>query len=202
MDGKRKALYYGAIAIAVLIGVSVVVDPWSLAIGVTVWMVTGIDPTRRAGRSCLRRFTRPGRGCSATTTPPSIDSLERSRSSSTSASAGDTSESRQDRLRRQYVEGQISEAEFERRIASELETEEPDDIDRQNSNGNGREPSVTGRVSKTVPKLLAQVVEVEVLHREQHQQVVDEVCALVGEFVEVVVFRREIVSVGLLADLL
>jgi len=65
---------------------------------------------------------------------PSIDSLERSRGS-TSASAGDTSESRQDRLRRQYVEGQISEAEFERRIASELETEEFDDIDRGTRTG-------------------------------------------------------------------
>jgi len=121
---------------------------------------------------------------------PSIDSLERSRSSSTSASAGDTSESRQDRLRRQYVEGQISEAEFERRIARASWRPRSSTTSIGNSNGNNREPS--GPVGlKTVPKLLAQVVEVEVLHREQHQQVVDEVCALVGEFVEVVVFRRE-----------
>mgnify|MGYP006895881393 CR=1 FL=1 len=38
---------------------------------------------------------------------------------------------RQDRLRQQYVEGQISEAEFERRIGEELETEEVDEIDRE-----------------------------------------------------------------------
>ncbi|CDK40615.1 uncharacterized protein BN903_65 [Halorubrum sp. AJ67] len=58
---------------------------------------------------------------------PSVDSIG-GRTSSTSI---DAAESRQDRIRQQYVEGQISEAEFERRIADELETEELDDIDRE-----------------------------------------------------------------------
>ena len=128
----KKALYYGAIAVAILIGVSVVVSvvsailslAWAIVSGIVslavfvgvvyvlyktgAWLFGGDDGSR--SRS---------------------DSLGGSRSSSASASSGDTPESRQDRLRRQYVEGQISEAEFERRIASELETGEPDDIDRE-----------------------------------------------------------------------
>ncbi|ACM55971.1 SHOCT domain-containing protein [Halorubrum lacusprofundi] len=128
MDGKRT-LYYAAIAIAVLIALSVVGTIISLAIGVTVWMVTwAIRLAVLAGLVYVAY--KAGSWLLGDDNAPSIDSLERSRGS-TSASAGDTSESRQDRLRRQYVEGQISEAEFERRIASELETEEFDDIDRE-----------------------------------------------------------------------
>ena len=60
------------------------------------------------------------------------DSIGGSRSApSASTSAGSDSQSRQDRLRQQYVEGQISEAEFEERIARELESEDFDDIDRE-----------------------------------------------------------------------
>jgi len=127
MDGKRT-LYYAAIAIAVLIALCRRDDHLARNRRHRLDGHVG-DPTRRAGWSCLRRVQ--GRlVVLGDDNAPSIDSLERSRGS-TSASAGDTSESRQDRLRRQYVEGQISEAEFERRIASELETEEFDDIDRE-----------------------------------------------------------------------
>ncbi|WP_144924713.1 hypothetical protein [Halorubrum salsamenti] len=127
----KKALYYGAIALAVLLAVSVVVSvvsailslAWAIVSGIVslavfvgvvyvlykagTWLFGGDDASRSAG-----------------------DSLGRSRSSSAS-SADTATESRQDRLRRQYVEGQIGEAEFERRIASELETDERDDIDRE-----------------------------------------------------------------------
>mgnify|MGYP007124921143 FL=1 len=52
-------------------------------------------------------------------------------SGSIGSESADDGRSRQDRLRQQYVEGQISEAEFERRIGEELETERVDDIDRE-----------------------------------------------------------------------
>ena len=127
MDGT-KALYYGAIALAVLIGVSVLVSvvsavlslAWAVVSGVvTLAVLAGIAYVAyKAGSWVL------GSG--------DADSIGDSRSSSTSPTAsGDASESRQNRLRRQYVEGQINEAEFERRIESELETEEFDEVDRE-----------------------------------------------------------------------
>ncbi|WP_123619785.1 hypothetical protein [Halorubrum sp. CSM-61] len=132
MDGK-KALSYGAIAVAVFIGVSVVVSVvwwflslmWAILSGiVSLAVFAGIVYALYRAGAWL--FGGDDAGYFAS------DSLGGSRSSSTStASAADASESRRDRLRRQYVEGQISEAEFERRIASELETGERDDIDRE-----------------------------------------------------------------------
>jgi len=128
MDGK-KAIYYAAVALAVLIGVGVLVSvvsavlslAWAVLSGVvTLAVLAGLAYVAyRAGAWLL------GSDDSAVDT----DSLGDSWSSSTSS--GNASESRRDRLRRQYVEGQIDEEEFERRIASELEPEEPDAIDRE-----------------------------------------------------------------------
>ncbi|MGQ3328433.1 hypothetical protein [Halorubrum sp. FL23] len=131
MDGT-KALYYGAVAIAILIGVSVVVSVVSAILSLVWAIVSGIVSLAvLAGVVYLLYKTGAWLfGGDAASDSPG-DSLGRSRSSSTPASAGDGSESRRDRLRRQYVEGQIGEAEFERRIASELETEGLDDIDRE-----------------------------------------------------------------------
>ena len=128
MDGK-KAIYYAAVALAVLIGVGVLVSvvsavlslAWAVLSGVvTLAVLAGLAYVAyRAGAWLL------GSDDSAVDT----DSLGDSWSSSTSSC--NASESRRDRLRRQYVEGQIDEEEFERRIASELEPEEPDAIDRE-----------------------------------------------------------------------
>jgi hypothetical protein len=127
MDGKQ-ALYYAAIAIAVLIGVSIVVSvvsallslAWAIVSGiVTLAILAGLVYVAYKTGSWLLGDDGGSTGSG------SLDSIG---SSSSSADAGT---SRQDRLRQQYVEGQISEAEFERRIGEELETEEFDDIDRE-----------------------------------------------------------------------
>jgi len=127
----KKALYYGAIALAVFIGVSVVVSVvwWFLSL---VWAIVSGIVSLAVFAGVVYVLYKAGAWLFGgdDTDYSASDSLGRSRSSSAS-STDDPAESRQDRLRRQYVEGQISEAEFERRIASELETEAPDDIDRE-----------------------------------------------------------------------
>jgi hypothetical protein len=129
MDGKQ-ALYYGAVALAVLIGVSVFVSvvsailslAWAVISGVvTLAVLAGVVYVAYKAGSWLSG------GDDASVDAGSIGG---SRSSS-STSTDDATESRRDRLRRQYVEGQISEAEFERRIESELETAEFDELDRE-----------------------------------------------------------------------
>ncbi|QAU13053.1 hypothetical protein EKH57_10150 [Halorubrum sp. BOL3-1] len=125
MDGK-KALYYAAIAIAVLIGISVVVSVVSALLSLAWAIVSGIVSLAvLAGLVYVAYKT--GSWLLGDDDSPSLDSI----GSSSTSSTADTAESRQDRLRRQYVEGQISEAEFERRIADELETADVDDIDRE-----------------------------------------------------------------------
>ena len=128
MDGK-KALYYAAIAMAVLIGVSIVVSvvsallslAWAIVSGiVSLAVLAGIVYVAYKAGSWLLGGDEDSIGAD------SLDSI----GSGSSTSVG-TSNTRQDRLREQYVEGQISEAEFERRIGEELETEELDDIDRE-----------------------------------------------------------------------
>jgi hypothetical protein len=127
MDSKR-ALYYAAIAIGVLIAVSVVVSivsailslAWAVvSTAVTLAVLAGIVYVAYKAGSWLSGGDGGAR---------STDSVGGSRS----ASAGiDDAADRQERLRRQYVEGEIDEAEFERRIARELETEDLDDIERE-----------------------------------------------------------------------
>ena len=124
MDGK-KALYYAAIAIAVLIGVGVVVSVVSALLGLVSAAISGIV-TLAILAGIVYVAYKAGSWLLSDDDSPSFGSI--GSGSSTSADAGT---SRQDRLRQQYVEGQISEAEFERRIAEELETEELDDIDRE-----------------------------------------------------------------------
>ncbi|WP_128905391.1 SHOCT domain-containing protein [Halorubrum amylolyticum] len=128
----KKALYYGAVAIAVLIGVSVVVSVVSALLSLAWAIVSGIV-SLAVFVGIVYVLYRTGAWLFGGDADRSAsDSLGGSRSASASMSAAsDATESRQDRLRRQYVEGQISEAEFERRIASELEAEERDDIDRE-----------------------------------------------------------------------
>jgi len=124
MDGK-KALYYAAIAIAVLIGVSVVVSVVSALLSLAWAIVSGIVSLAVLAGIVYVAY-RTGSWLLGSDDSPSMDSI--GSDSSTSVDAGT---SRQDRLRQQYVEGQISEAEFERRIGEELETEEVDEIDRE-----------------------------------------------------------------------
>jgi hypothetical protein len=128
MDGK-KALTYAAIALAILIGVSVLVSvvsailslAWAVVSGiVTLALLVGVAYVAYRAGSWL--FGGDDASVDA-------DPLGDSWSSSTSSS--DVTESPQDRLRRQYVEGQIDEAEFERRLASELEANSTDEIERE-----------------------------------------------------------------------
>jgi hypothetical protein len=128
MDGK-KALTYAAVALAILIGVSVLVSvvsailslAWAVVSGiVTLALLVGVAYVAYRAGSWL--FGGDDASVDA-------DPLGDSWSSSTSSS--DVTESPQDRLRRQYVEGQIDEAEFERRLASELEANSTDEIDRE-----------------------------------------------------------------------
>ncbi|WP_435161667.1 hypothetical protein [Halorubrum sp. SY-15] len=128
MDSK-KALTYAAIALAILIGVSVLVSvvsailslAWAVVSGiVTLALLVGVAYVAYRAGSWL--FGGDDASVDA-------DPLGDSWSSSTSSS--DVTESPQDRLRRQYVEGQIDEAEFERRLASELEANSTDEIDRE-----------------------------------------------------------------------
>ncbi|WP_280585942.1 hypothetical protein [Halorubrum sp. Boch-26] len=131
----KKALYYGAIAMAILIGVSVVVSVVSAILSLVWAVVSGVVSLAvLAGVVYVLYKTGAWLFGGDDASYSATDSLGKSRSSSASSSASsaaDASDSRQDRLRRQYVEGQISEAEFERRIGEELETEELDDIDRE-----------------------------------------------------------------------
>ena len=127
MDGK-KALYYAAIAIAVLVGVSVVVSVVSAILGLVSAVVSGIVSLAVLAGIVYVAYKAGSWLLGDDGDSIGADSLDSIGSSSTAA---DTGTSRQDRLRQQYVEGQISEAEFERRIGEELETEELDDIDRE-----------------------------------------------------------------------
>ena len=130
MDGKQ-VLYYGAVALAVLIGVSVLVSVVSAILSLAWAVVSGVV-TLAVLAGIVYVVYRAGSWLSGSDDASvDTDSIGDSWSSSSSSSADDAPESRQDRLRRQYVEGQISEAEFERRIESELETEGLDDVDRE-----------------------------------------------------------------------
>ncbi|MDB9249260.1 hypothetical protein PN419_09670 [Halorubrum ezzemoulense] len=126
MDGKQ-ALYYAAIAIAVLIGVGIVVSVVSALVSLVWTIVSGVVSLAVLAGLVYVAY-KAGSWLLVEGGSPSLDSIGSESASSTSVDAGS---SRQDRLRKQYVEGQISEAEFERRIGEELETEEVDEIDRE-----------------------------------------------------------------------
>jgi hypothetical protein len=126
MDGKQ-ALYYAAIAIAALIGVSIVVSVISALLSLAWAIVSGIVSLAVLAGLVYVAY-KAGSWLLSDDDSPSLDSIGSGSTSSTSVDAGS---SRRDRLREQYVKGEISEAEFERRIGEELETEEVDEIDRE-----------------------------------------------------------------------
>ena len=119
MDGKQ-ALYYGVIAIAVLIGVSIVVSVVSALVSLAWAAVSGVVSLAVLAGVVYVAY-KAGSWLLSDDSP----------SGSIGSESTDAGRSRRDRLRQQYVEGQISEAEFERRIGEELETERVDDIDRE-----------------------------------------------------------------------
>ena len=131
MDAK-KALYYAAIIVGLLIAVSVVGTLISIAVGITLWAVSWainlaiVAAVIYGGYKLASWVLSSG----SSTSVPGRSGSEPSSSSTASGGSG-SPQDRQDRLRQQYVEGQISEAEFERRIANELETEGLDEIDQE-----------------------------------------------------------------------
>ncbi|MFW6318463.1 MAG: hypothetical protein ACOC06_08360 [Halorubrum sp.] len=129
MDGK-KALYYGAIAVAILVGVSVLVSVVSAVLSLAWAVISGIVSLAVLAGVVYVAYKLGSRVLGGS--GASADASSIGESWSTGSTAADREpESRRDRLRRQYVEGQIGEDEFERRIASELETEGLDEIDRE-----------------------------------------------------------------------
>lgn len=128
MDGKT-VLTYGAIALAILIGVSVFVSVVSAILSLAWAIVSGIVTLAFLVGVAYVAYRAGSWLFSSDDSSVNTDSIGDSWSSSTSSS--DVTESPQDRLRRQYVEGQIDEEEFERRLARELETESIDEIDRE-----------------------------------------------------------------------
>ena len=126
----KKALYYGAIAIAILIAVSIVVSVVSTLVSWTIALIVGAIQLALLLGLVYVAYKAGSWIFGGSDDTYATDSIGNSRSSSSSSSAGG-SQSRQDRLRQQYVEGQISEAEFEQRIARELENEDLDDIDKE-----------------------------------------------------------------------
>ena len=128
MDGKT-VLTYGAIALAILIGVSVLVSVVSAIVSLAWAIVSGIVTLAFLVAVAYVAYRAGSWLFSGDDSSVNTDSIDDSWSSSTSSS--DVTENPQDRLRRQYVEGQIDEEEFERRLARELETESIDEIDRE-----------------------------------------------------------------------
>ena len=128
MDGK-KALTYAAIAFAILIGVSVLVSVVSAILSLAWAIVSGIVTLALFAGGAYVAYRVGSWLFGGDDASVDADPLGDSWSSSTSST--DVTESPQDRLRRQYVEGQIGEEEFERRLAREMETESPDEIDRE-----------------------------------------------------------------------
>ena len=129
----KKALYYGAVAVAILIGVSIVVSVVSALVSLAWAIVSGIVSLAVLVGIVYVAYKAGSWIFGGEGDERARESLGGSRSGpeSVSESPGDAAESRQDRLRRQYVDGQISEAEFERRIEAELEAEPADDIERE-----------------------------------------------------------------------
>jgi uncharacterized membrane protein len=117
MDGKR-ALYYGAIATAILVALFAISTVVSVLIGVTLWAISWAINLAVVVAVLYAVYK-------------VWSWLLSDDEASPSASVDGEPESAQDRLRRQYVEGEIDEAEFERQIGAELETEPLDDIDRE-----------------------------------------------------------------------
>ncbi|OYR58308.1 hypothetical protein [Halorubrum halodurans] len=130
MDTKR-ALYYAAVAIGALIAVSVIVSVVSAILSLA-WAVVSAAVSLAVLAGIVYVAYRVGSWLSdGDDGAGAADRVGGPRpSASTGIEAGDAA-NRRERLRRQYVEGEIDEAEFERRIARELETEDLDEIERE-----------------------------------------------------------------------
>jgi hypothetical protein len=120
----KRVLYYGIIALGALFVVSVVVSvistilslAWAaISAAVSLAVLVGIV---YVAYQAVSWFSDGADTADRTGRPEAT-------------TADESPADRQDRLRRQYVEGQISEVEFERRIARELEAEDDGDIERE-----------------------------------------------------------------------
>ena len=101
MDGKQ-ALYYAAIAIAVLIGVSIVVSVVSALLSLAWAVVSGVVTLAVLAGLGYAAYKAGSLLLGGDDDPASLDSI------GSEPSSVDAGSSRQDRLRQQYVEGQIS----------------------------------------------------------------------------------------------
>lgn len=114
----KKALYYGVIAIAVLIAVSIVVSILSTILSLA-WAAVSAAVSLAVLLGIIYVAYRVGSWLLG----GDDDGSTTSERFGTTQSSTDEPVDPQEKLRTQYVEGQISEAEFERRMERELETE-------------------------------------------------------------------------------
>ncbi|GAB7092020.1 hypothetical protein JCM18237_22910 [Halorubrum luteum] len=122
----KKALYYGVIAIGVLFAVSIVVSVVSTILSLA-WAVVSAAVSLAILLGVVYVVYKTGAWVLGDDGGTATDEFGSSRSTSSTEPADP-----QERLREQYVEGRISEEEFERRIARELESESVErDLDRE-----------------------------------------------------------------------
>ena len=115
-----RLVYYGAIGMGILIAVSIVITVVSTILsGILTILSAAVSLAVLVGivYVAYRLGTWLFGGSEAGTGP--LDGYGRKGSESTPENTDDS----QQRLRQQYIDGQIGEAEFERRIERELETE-------------------------------------------------------------------------------
>jgi len=118
----KKALYYGVIAVAILIAVSVVVSIVSTILSLA-WAVVSAAVSLAILAGLVYAVYKIGSWFLGG--DDGASSTGEFGTSRTGVSTG-ASTNPQEKLRRDYVEGRISEAEFEERIGRELETESID----------------------------------------------------------------------------
>jgi len=114
----KKALYYGAIAVAILIAVSIIVSIVSALLSLA-WTVLSAAVSLAILAALAYGLYKIGSWFLGGDSGSSAGEFGTSRTSSVDNVSSDP----QEKLRRDYVEGRISEEEFERRIGEELETE-------------------------------------------------------------------------------
>jgi len=118
----KKALYYGVIAIAILIVVSVVVSIVSTILSLA-WAIVSAAVSLAILAGLIYAAYKIGTWALGGSDDGSMAGKF---GSSRASSSTDVSTDPQEKLRHDYVEGRISEAEFEERIGRELETESID----------------------------------------------------------------------------
>lgn len=123
----KRVLYYGVIALGALFVVSAVVSVISAILSLAWAAVSAAVSLAVLLGVVYVAYKAVSWFSGGADTADTADRTGRPETTAADESPAD----RQDRLRRQYVEGQISEAEFERRIARELEAEDYGDIERE-----------------------------------------------------------------------